>query len=43
VALAVPGIGGAITFAWPGFWPVAVAKSLVAIVGVAFGPAVRGF
>jgi MFS family permease len=40
VALAVLGIGGAIIFAWPSFWPVAIANSLMAVVGDVFGPAV---
>jgi MFS family permease len=40
LALAVLGIGAAIIFAWPSFWPVAIANSLMAIVGDVFGPAV---
>ncbi len=40
LALAVLGIGAAIIFAWPSFWPVAIANSLIAIVGDVFGPAV---
>jgi len=40
LALAVLGIGAAIIFAWPSFWPVAVANSLMAVVGDVFGPAV---
>jgi predicted MFS family arabinose efflux permease len=40
VALAVLAVGGAIIFAWPRFWPVAIANSLMAVVGDVFGPAV---
>jgi MFS family permease len=40
LALAVLGIGAAIIFAWPSFWPVAIANGLIAIVGDVFGPAV---
>src|SRR6202171_3890472 len=40
LALAVLGIGAAVIFAWPSFWPVAIAKRLMAIVGDVFGPAV---
>jgi MFS family permease len=40
LALAVLGTGAAIIFAWPSFWPVAIANSLMAIVGDVFGPAV---
>jgi MFS family permease len=40
LALAVLGIGAAIIFAWPSFWPVVIANSLMAIVGDVFGPAV---
>jgi MFS family permease len=40
LALAVLGIGATIIFAWPSFWPVAIANSLIAIVGDVFGPAV---
>jgi predicted MFS family arabinose efflux permease len=40
LALAVLAIGAAIIFARPSFWPVAVANSLMAIVGDVFGPAV---
>jgi MFS family permease len=40
LALAVLGIGAAIIFAWPRFWPVAIANSLMAIVADIFGPAV---
>jgi hypothetical protein len=39
-ALAVLAVGGAIIFAWPRFWPVAIANSLMAVVGDVFGPAV---
>lgn len=34
------GIGATIIFAWPSFWPVAIANSVMAIVGDVFGPAV---
>ncbi len=40
LALAALGIGAIIIFAWPSFWPVLVANSLMAIVGDVFGPAV---
>jgi MFS family permease len=40
LALAVLGIGASIIFAWPSFWPVTIANSLIAIVGDVFGPAV---
>ena len=40
LALAVLGVGAVIIFAWPTFWPVAIANSLMAIVGDVFGPAV---
>jgi MFS family permease len=40
LALAVLAVGAAIIFAWPTFWPVAFANSLMAIVGDVFGPAV---
>jgi MFS family permease len=40
LALAVLGTGAAIIYAWPSFWPVAIANSLMAIVGDVFGPAV---
>jgi MFS family permease len=40
LALAVLGIGASIIFAWPSFWPVVIANSLMAIVGDVFGPAV---
>ena len=40
LALAVLGVGAVIIFAWPTFWPVLIANSLMAIVGDVFGPAV---
>jgi MFS family permease len=40
LALAVLGVGAAIIFALPNFWPVLIANCLVAIVGDVFGPAV---
>ena len=40
LALAVLATGAAIIFASPSFWPVAIANSLMAIVGDVFGPAV---
>jgi MFS family permease len=40
LALAVLGTGALIIFAWPNFWPVVVANSMMAIVGDVFGPAV---
>jgi MFS family permease len=40
LALAVLALGAVILFAWPDFWPVLFANSLMAIVGDVFGPAV---
>jgi len=40
LALAVLGIGAVTIYAWPTFWPVAIANTLMAIVGDVFGPAV---
>jgi MFS family permease len=40
LALAMLGIGAVIIFAWPSFWPVLFANSLMAVVGDVFGPAV---
>ena len=40
LALAVLGTGALIIFAWPNFWPVVVANSMMAIVGDVFGPTV---
>jgi MFS family permease len=40
LALTVLGVGAVIIFAWPSFWPVLFANSLMAIVGDVFGPAV---
>jgi MFS family permease len=40
LALAVLGIGAVVIFAWPTFWPVLIANSLIAVVGDVFGPAV---
>src|SRR5882762_4329468 len=40
LALAVLGVGAAIIFALPSFWPVLIANCLMAIVGDVFGPAV---
>jgi MFS family permease len=40
LALAVLAAGAVIIFAWPNFWPVLIANSLMAIVGDVFGPAV---
>jgi MFS family permease len=40
LALAVLAITAIVIFAWPTFWPVAVANSLMAIAGDVFGPAV---
>ena len=40
LALALLGIGTAVIFTWPSFWPVAIANSLMAIVGDVLGPAV---
>src|SRR5258705_5673248 len=42
LALAVLGIGAAIIFVWPSFWPVAIANGLMAIVGDVFGRAGAG-
>src|SRR5258708_10810776 len=42
LALAVLGIGAAVIFAWPSFWPVMIANSLIAVVGDVFGPAIAG-
>src|SRR5258708_8305417 len=42
LALAVLGIGAAIIFVWPSFWPVMIANSLIAVVGDVFGPAIAG-
>jgi MFS family permease len=40
LALAVPAAGSIMIFAWPRFWPVVVANSLVSVVRDVFGPAV---
>jgi MFS family permease len=40
LALAVLGIGAAVIFVLPSFWPVMIANSLTAVVGDVFGPAV---
>jgi MFS family permease len=40
LALAVLAVGAAVIFALPTFWPVAIANSLISIVGDVFGPAV---
>ena len=40
LALVVLGIGAVVIFAWPSFWPVLLANSLMAVVGDVFGPAV---
>jgi MFS family permease len=40
LALAVLAITAAVIFAWPTFWPVAIANSMMAIAGDVFGPAV---
>ena len=40
LALVVLGLGATVIFAWPSFWPVAIANSLMAIVGDVFGPAI---
>src|SRR6202034_3244536 len=40
LALVVLAITAAIIYAWPTFWPVAVANSVMAIAGDVFGPAV---
>ena len=39
-ALIVLAAGALVIFAWPTFWPVAIANSLMAVVGDVFGPAV---
>jgi len=40
VALAILGIGTAVIFAWPDFWPVLAANTVLAVVGDVFAPAV---
>jgi MFS family permease len=40
LALAVLAIGAVVIFALPSFWPVAIANSLMSVVGDVFGPAV---
>jgi MFS family permease len=40
LALAVLALGAIVIFAMPSFWPVAIANSLMAVVGDVFGPAV---
>jgi len=40
LALGLLSVGAVIIFAWPSFWPVAIANSLMAIVGDVFGPAI---
>ncbi len=40
LALAVLALGAVVIFAMPTFWPVAIANSLMAVVGDVFGPAV---
>jgi MFS family permease len=40
LALAMLAIGAVVIFALPSFWPVAIANSLIALVGDVFGPAV---
>ena len=40
LALAVLALGAIVIFAVPTFWPVAIANSLMAVVGDVFGPAV---
>ncbi len=40
VALTVLALGAVVIFAMPTFWPVAIANSLIAVVGDVFGPAV---
>jgi MFS family permease len=40
LALAVLALGAVVIFAMPSFWPVAIANSLMAVVGDVFGPAV---
>ncbi len=39
-ALAVLGVGAAIIYALPAFWPVMIANTFIAVVGDVFGPAV---
>jgi MFS family permease len=39
-ALLILGAGGAVIFAWPSFWPVLGANTLMSVVGDVFGPAV---
>jgi MFS family permease len=40
LALAVLAVGAVVIFALPSFWPVAIANSMIAVVGDVFGPAV---
>jgi MFS family permease len=40
LALALLALGAAVIFAMPNFWPVAIANSLMAVVGDVFGPAI---
>jgi predicted MFS family arabinose efflux permease len=40
LALIMLALGAATIFAWPRFWPVLIANSLMAVVGDVFGPAV---
>jgi MFS family permease len=40
LALAVLAVGAVAIFAWPAFWPVLIANTLIAVVGDVFGPAV---
>jgi MFS family permease len=40
LALAVLAVMAVVMFAWPGFWPVAIANSLMAVAGDVFGPAI---
>jgi len=40
LALALPAVGAIVIFALPTFWPVAIANTLIAVVGEVFGPAV---
>jgi len=40
LALAALALGAVTIFAWPGFWPVLIANSLIGMVGDVFGPAV---
>jgi len=40
LALAALALGAVTIFAWPTFWPVLLANSLIAVVGDVFGPAV---